>query len=177
MSETTTGEWPEGQSNPSHDDESAATRTDARSGIASADATDATDTTDAVPASDAAATQTERTTTIESADTPRTHAAVKQIEALRSTIDNIDAAVIHLLAERFKATSRVGVLKAQAGFAPADLQREEQQIERLRSIARDAGLDTQIAEMYKQFVVEEAKKRHQRIIDAGGDPGTLDVYA
>lgn len=158
MSETTTGEWPEGQSNPSHDDESAATRTDARSGIASA-------------------TPTERTTTIESADTPRTHAAVKQIEALRSTIDNIDAAVIHLLAERFKATSRVGVLKAQAGFAPADLQREEQQIERLRSIARDAGLDMQIAEMYKQFVVEEAKKRHQRIIDAGGDPGTLDVYA
>lgn len=167
MSETTTGEWPEGQSNPSHDDESAATRTDARSGIASA----------AASASAASATPTERTTTIESADTPRTHAAVKQIEALRSTIDNIDAAVIHLLAERFKATSRVGVLKAQAGFAPADLQREEQQIERLRSIARDAGLDTQIAEMYKQFVVEEAKKRHQRIIDAGGDPGTLDIYA
>lgn len=161
MNETTTGEWPEGQSNSFQHDESAVTRTDARSGIASA----------------ASATPTERTTTIESADTPRTHAAVKQIEALRSTIDNIDAAVIHLLAERFKATSRVGVLKAQAGFAPADLQREEQQIERLRSIARDAGLDMQIAEMYKQFVVEEAKKRHQRIIDAGGDPGTLDVYA
>jgi|GEM_PF-460245 chorismate mutase len=167
MSETTTGEWPEGQSNSFQHDESAATRTDARSGIASV----------AASASAASATPTERTTTIESADTPRTHAAVKQIEALRSTIDNIDAAVIHLLAERFKATSRVGVLKAQAGFAPADLQREEQQIERLRSIARDAGLDMQIAEMYKQFVVEEAKKRHQRIIDAGGDPGTLDVYA
>ena len=167
MSETTTGEWPEGQSNSFQHDESAATRTDARSGIASA----------AASASAASAAPTERTTTIESADTPRTHAAVKQIEALRSTIDNIDAAVIHLLAERFKATSRVGVLKAQAGFAPADLQREEQQIERLRVIARDAGLDMQIAEMYKQFVVEEAKKRHQRIIDAGGDPGTLDVYA
>lgn len=167
MSETTTGEWPEGQSNSFQHDESAATRTDARSGIASA----------AASASAASATPTERTTTIESADTPRTHAAVKQIEALRSTIDNIDAAVIHLLAERFKATSRVGVLKAQAGFAPADLQREEQQIERLRSIARDAGLDMQIAEMYKQFVVEEAKKRHQRIIDAGGDPGTLYIYA
>lgn len=167
MSETTTGEWPEGQSNSFQHDESAVTRTDARSGIASV----------AASASAASVTPTERTTTIESADTPRTHAAVKQIEALRSTIDNIDAAVIHLLAERFKATSRVGVLKAQAGFAPADLQREEQQIERLRVIARDAGLDMQIAEMYKQFVVEEAKKRHQRIIDAGGDPGTLDVYA
>lgn len=119
----------------------------------------------------------QRATTIENADTPQTHEAVRKIEALRATIDNIDAAVVHLLAERFKATSQVGVLKAQAGFAPADLQREEQQIERLRRIAQDAGLDTQIAEMYKQFVVEEAKKRHRRIAEAGGDPGVLDVYA
>lgn len=119
----------------------------------------------------------QQATTIENADTPQTHDAVRKIEALRATIDNIDAAVVHLLAERFKATSQVGVLKAQAGFAPADLQREEQQIERLRRIAQDAGLDTQIAEMYKQFVVEEAKKRHRRIAEAGGDPGVLDIYA
>ncbi len=119
----------------------------------------------------------QRVTTVENADTPQTHDAVRKIEALRATIDNIDAAVVHLLAERFKATSQVGVLKAQAGFAPADLQREEQQLERLRRIARDSGLDTQIAEMYKQFVVEEAKKRHKRIAEAGGDPGVLDVYA
>lgn len=118
-----------------------------------------------------------RATTIEDADTPATHDAVRQIEVLRDTIDNIDAAVIHLLAERFKATRRVGVIKAQAGFAPADLEREEAQLARLRRIAADSGLDEQIAFKYKEFVVEEAKKRHQRIADAGGDPGVLDVYA
>lgn len=151
MSETSngTGEWPQGQGNTS-------SPSDALSSHAGTD---------------------QQATTIEAVDTPQTHEAVRKIEALRATIDNIDAAVVHLLAERFKATSQVGVLKAQAGFAPADLQREEQQIERLRRIAQDAGLDTQIAEMYKQFVVEEAKKRHRRIAEAGGDPGVLDIYA
>lgn len=39
---------------------------------------------------------------------------------LRQSIDNIDAALIHLLAERFKATQSVGVLKARMDLPPAD---------------------------------------------------------
>ena len=54
---------------------------------------------------------------------------------------------------------------------------EDYQIERLHRIAIDAGLDPEIAEMYREFVVTEAKKRHKRIADAGGDPGVLDVFA
>lgn len=108
---------------------------------------------------------------------PETAQAVARIKALRQTIDNIDSAVIALLAERFKATSQVGVLKANAGFAPEDTKREDYQIERLHRIAIDAGLDPEIAEMYREFVVTEVKKRHQRIADAGGDPGVLDVFA
>ena len=119
-------------------------------------------------------------TTIDSAQAaahPETAQAVARIKDLRQSIDNIDSAVISLLAERFKATSRVGVLKASAGFAPEDTKREDYQIERLHRIAIDAGLDPEIAEMYREFVVTEAKKRHQRIADAGGDPGVLDVFA
>lgn len=119
-------------------------------------------------------------TTIDSAQAaahPETAQAVARIKVLRQTIDNIDSAAIALLAERFKATSQVGVLKANAGFAPEDTKREDYQIERLHRIAIDAGLDPEIAEMYREFVVTEAKKRHQRIADAGGDPGVLDVFA
>ena len=119
-------------------------------------------------------------TTIDAAQAaahPETAAAVARIKTLRQSIDNIDSAVISLLAERFKATSAVGVLKAGAGFAPEDTKREDYQIERLHRIAIDAGLDPDIAEMYREFVVTEAKKRHQRIADAGGDPGILDVFA
>lgn len=119
-------------------------------------------------------------TTIDSAQAeahPETAKAVAQIKALRQSIDNIDSAVISLLAERFKTTSQVGVLKANAGFAPEDMKREDYQIERLHRIAIEAGLDPEIAEKYREFVVTEAKKRHQRIADAGGDPGVLDVFA
>ena len=92
---------------------------------------------------------------------------VARIQVLRQSIDNIDMAIIALLAERFKTTAQVGVLKAKAGFAPADYHREDYQMDRLRRIAQDAGLDSEIADMYRMFVVSEAKKRHQRIAEAG----------
>lgn len=41
--------------------------------------------------------------------------AVSVLRDLRDSIDNIDAAIIHMLAERFRCTQRVGVLDA-AGF-------------------------------------------------------------
>ena len=44
----------------------------------------------------------------------------KRIITLRQSIDNIDNAVIYLLAERFALTNRIGSIKAQAGFAPCD---------------------------------------------------------
>ena len=102
---------------------------------------------------------------------PQTAVTVAKIKALRQSIDNVDTAIVSLLAERFKYTSQVGVLKARAGFAPADYKREDYQIERLHRIAIDAGLDPDIAEMYREFVVAEAKKRHQRIAayDRGDD--------
>ena len=108
---------------------------------------------------------------------PDTAEIVAKIRQLRQSIDNVDTAIVSLLAERFKYTSQVGVLKARAGFAPADYQREEQQIERLKQVAIHAGLDPEIAEMYREFVVTESKKRHQRIAEHGGDPGILDVFA
>ena len=120
----------------------------------------------------------DETETVIDADTaqgdPQVAETVAKIKSLRQSIDT---AIVSLLAERFKYTSQVGVLKARAGFAPADYKREDYQIERLHRIAVDAGLDPDIAEMYREFVVTEAKRRHKRIADAGGDPGVLDVFA
>lgn len=108
---------------------------------------------------------------------PETAENVEKIQALRQSIDNVDTAIVSLLAERFKYTSQVGLLKARSGFAPADYNRENYQIERLRRIAIEAGLDPNIAEIYREFVVTEAKKRHKRIADSGDDPGILDIFA
>ena len=53
----------------------------------------------------------------------------------RESIDNIDAALIFMLAERFKVTQAVGEHKARTGLPPADPNREKVQIDRLRALA------------------------------------------
>ncbi len=78
----------------------------------------------------------------------------------RASIDNIDAALIHMLAERFKITKRVGEHKATAGFAPADPDRESVQIARLRSLADEAGLDPTFSEKFLRFIVDEVIRHH-----------------
>ncbi|NMR19625.1 chorismate mutase [Cellulomonas fimi] len=89
-----------------------------------------------------------------------------ELASLRQSIDNIDAALVHLLAERFKCTQRVGHLKASQGLPPSDPAREAQQIERLRTLAHDAGLDPVFAEKFLGFIVEEVIRHHEEIASA-----------
>ena len=91
--------------------------------------------------------------------------AQEQLAQLRSSIDNIDAALIHMLAERFRCTQEVGVLKAEHEMAPTDPEREAAQIERLRRLAREANLDPEFAEKWFNFVVAEVIHHHSRIAD------------
>ncbi len=83
------------------------------------------------------------------------------LERMRRSIDNIDAALVHLLAERFKCTQTVGALKALHGLPPADPSREAAQIARLRALARDADLDPQFAETFLSFIVAEVIRHHE----------------
>lgn len=85
----------------------------------------------------------------------------------RQSIDNIDAALVHLLAERFRHTQRVGVLKAEHGLPPADPDREQAQVDRLRSLAREAGLDPVFAEAFLRFIVTEVIRHHEHIRGQG----------
>ncbi|HEY6832154.1 MAG TPA: chorismate mutase [Pseudolabrys sp.] len=80
---------------------------------------------------------------------------------LRNSIDNIDAAIIHMLAERFRCTQRVGALKAGHNLPPADPAREAYQIARLRRLAEAAQLDPEFAEKYLTFVIREVIRHHQ----------------
>jgi chorismate mutase len=86
-----------------------------------------------------------------------------ELQRLRDSIDNIDAALIHLLAERFKCTQTVGCLKAEHGLPPADPAREAQQIARLRALAHDAKLDPDFAEKFLNFIVREVIRHHEAL--------------
>ena len=87
---------------------------------------------------------------------------------LRDSIDNIDAALIHLLAERFKCTQAVGEFKATHALPPADKTREAAQIARLRRLAEDAKLDPDFAEKFLNFIVKEVIRHHEAIANKKG---------
>ncbi len=82
---------------------------------------------------------------------------------LRASIDNIDAALIYMLAERFRCTQEVGRLKARLGLPPSDKTREAEQVGRLRALAEGAHLDPEFAEKFLAFVVKEVIQHHEAI--------------
>ncbi|MEA4943214.1 MAG: chorismate mutase [Propionicimonas sp.] len=85
------------------------------------------------------------------------------LERLRGSIDNLDTAIICLLAERFKITQQVGYLKRERGLAAADPEREVQQIARLRQLALESNLDPEFAEKLLGFIVAEVVRHHEAI--------------
>ncbi|MER6785294.1 chorismate mutase [Streptomyces sp. NPDC000658] len=94
----------------------------------------------------------------------------EELARLRDSIDNIDAAVVHMLAERFKATQQVGHLKARHHLPPADPARESRQIERLRTLAENAKLDPAFAEKFLTFIIAEVIRHHERIAEDTAAP-------
>lgn len=85
----------------------------------------------------------------------------------RASIDNIDAALIHMLAERFRITKAVGAYKAEKRLPPSDPGREEQQIARLRKLAEEAHLDPDFGEKFIRFVIDEVIRHHEKARNGG----------
>lgn len=97
-----------------------------------------------------------------------TERAKALLQNFRQSIDNFDAALIHILAERFRCTKAVGELKATHDLPPADPEREKAQIERLRQLAKDADLDPDFAEKFLNFIIREVIRHHEKIAAENG---------
>ena len=94
-------------------------------------------------------------------------AADPVLAGYRRSIDNIDAALVHILAERFRITQAVGAYKASHALPASDPSREEQQIARLRKLAEEADLDPDFGEKFLRFVIDEVIRHHQRAKNGG----------
>lgn len=95
-------------------------------------------------------------------------AVLDELFAMRRTIDNMDAALVHILAERFRATQRVGHLKAEHQLPAGDPGREAAQIKRLRGLAEAAQLDPEFAEKFLNFIIREVIRHHEKIAQEAG---------
>jgi len=92
-------------------------------------------------------------------------AVMAELLSIRSSIDNIDATLVFLLAERFKATQKVGFLKAAHKLPAGDPGRETAQIARLRRLAAEAHLDPAFAEKFLNFIIGEVIRHHEAIAE------------
>lgn len=97
---------------------------------------------------------------------PQEH--LETMREFRESIDNIDATLVYMLAERFKVTQKVGFFKSKYKLPPADPDREEKQIARLRALAKEANLDPEFSEKFLQFIIREVIKHHEIIRDGSG---------
>ncbi len=88
-----------------------------------------------------------------------------KLNQFRGSIDNLDAALIHIMAERFRVTKAVGKLKAQNDFPPSDPDREKDQVKRLRELAISSNLDPDFAEKLLNFVISEVIQHHKQARD------------
>ena len=93
---------------------------------------------------------------------PRANASDPVLAGYRKSIDNIDAALIHMLAERFRITKTVGEHKARTALPASDPDREDRQILRLRKLAEEADLDPEFSEKFLRFIIEEVIRHHEQ---------------
>lgn len=91
------------------------------------------------------------------------------LKDLRGSIDRIDAAIVYMLAERFRCTEAVSRLKAEHNLPPADLTREAEQIERLRALAKDANFNPDFAVKFLNFIIKEVIRHHEAINEGRHD--------
>ncbi|WP_136683602.1 chorismate mutase [Falsirhodobacter xinxiangensis] len=88
--------------------------------------------------------------------------AAELLKGHRESIDRLDAILVYTLAERFKHTQAVGVLKAEHALPPSDPAREGQQIERLEWLAREGDLDPEFAKKFLNFIIAEVIRHHEQ---------------
>lgn len=95
-------------------------------------------------------------------DQNATTRAADLLKEHRESIDRLDAILVFTLAERFKHTQAVGVLKAQHDLPPSDPAREEKQIARLQDLAERADLDPEFAKTFLNFIIQEVIRHHKQ---------------
>lgn len=91
---------------------------------------------------------------------------MESLEDLRKSIDNIDNAIVAMLAERFKVTNRVGYFKASHSLPAKDANREALQHARIQELSRQYGLDPILASAILDQVIAKVVVNHEQIAKA-----------
>ena len=81
----------------------------------------------------------------------------------RERIDEIDSAIVSLLAERFRITNQVGQLKKAHQLSAIDENRERAQFSAIAQLATKAGLDPVFANKFLRCIIDEVAQNHKKL--------------
>jgi len=85
------------------------------------------------------------------------------LDEYRKSIDNLDAALISLLAERFKVTRKVGLYKAEHGLPGRDPEREHRQMVKIEGLSQAAGLKPETAKAVLRVIIDQVVEEHHEV--------------
>ncbi|PWE17269.1 chorismate mutase [Marinicauda salina] len=87
-------------------------------------------------------------------------------ETLRAAIDEADARLLKLIAERRRLSETLGALKAGRGDLVRDEGRERAVLDRAVGLAADEGLDAAFAERLFKLIIDDSLRRQRAGLDA-----------
>lgn len=86
-----------------------------------------------------------------------------ELASLRAEADEIDQQIILLLGVRFRCTDMIGELKQANDMDLVDPVREDQQVQRIRRLAEEAGVPPALAETILREVIDTVVDHHTRL--------------
>lgn len=86
-----------------------------------------------------------------------------ELGQLRTEIDSLDEELIKILALRFIATSKVGIIKAAKSLEAVDPSREAIQAQRYSVLAAQYGVSIELIQKVFRTVIDEVVANHQAI--------------
>lgn len=90
----------------------------------------------------------------------------KELASLRQKLDEIDKTIIKALAERQDLVKEVASLKIDREAGIRDMEREEQLLNRIRSFAREFGLDRYYAEhLFREIITNSVRFQTHSLVD------------
>ncbi len=85
------------------------------------------------------------------------------LDEYRERIDQIDDALVKLLAHRFDATGKIGQIKAAGNLPPVAPEREDAQYQRLTALALEHNLPPDLLEKLFRTIIAEVVHQHQQL--------------
>lgn len=88
---------------------------------------------------------------------------MQKITSWRNKIDKLNYKIIHLLAERFAITRELGEYKIKNKNKLSDAKREKIQLESIKKISTELGINPKLAKKIFTDIFAEVKKDYKKL--------------